>query len=154
MRPTPRSSGAAVWTGRFTGRRDPSCSPSAVPSGDALRAPLRSLKATACRRVSLFTPSVRSGEAVSYGEAALLASCYQQSLDLAAEYGLATIAFPAISCGVYGYPIREAAAIAVREVRNFLGRSDAVRKVYFACFGAAIHQAYLETLAAPIGAPE
>ena len=59
-----------------------------------------------------------------YGEAALLASCYQQSLDLAAEYGLATIAFPAISCGVYGYPIGEAAAIAVREIRNFLGRSD------------------------------
>ncbi|OOO01840.1 MAG: O-acetyl-ADP-ribose deacetylase [Chromatiales bacterium USCg_Taylor] len=71
-----------------------------------------------------------------HGEADLLASCYQQSLD--PEYGLATIAFPAISCGVYGYPIREAAAIALREVRNFLGRSDAVRKVYFTCFGAAI----------------
>ena len=87
-----------------------------------------------------------------HGEAALLASCYQQSLELAAQYGLATIAFPAISCGVYGYPIREAATIAVREVRNFLGDSETVRKVYFVCFGAAIHQAYLETLAAPIGA--
>jgi len=89
-----------------------------------------------------------------HGEANLLASCYQQSLDLAAQNGLATIAFPAISCGVYGYPIREAAAIAVREVRNFLGRSDAVRKVYFTCSGAAIHQVYLETLAGPIGASE
>ncbi len=89
-----------------------------------------------------------------HGEADLLASCYRQSLDLAAQYGLGTIAFPAISCGVYGYPIREAAAIAVREVRNFLDRSETVREVYFACFGAAIYQAYLETLAAPIGAPE
>jgi len=86
-----------------------------------------------------------------HGEADLLASCYQQSLDLAAQYGLATIAFPAISCGVYGYPICEAAAIAVREIRNFPDRSDAVRKVYVACFSAAIHQAYLDALAFPIG---
>ncbi len=89
-----------------------------------------------------------------HGEADLLASCYQQSLDLAAQHRLATIAFPAISCGVYRYPICEAAAIAVREIRSFLGGSDAVRKVYVACFDAAIHQAYLETLAATIGAPE
>jgi len=56
----------------------------------------------------------------SRGEAELLANCYRNSLAIARAEGLGSIAFPAISCGVYGYPIDEAATIAVREVRAFL----------------------------------
>jgi O-acetyl-ADP-ribose deacetylase len=56
-----------------------------------------------------------------HGEPELLARCYRSSLTLAAERGLRTIAFPAISCGVYGYPLDAAAAIAVREIESFTG---------------------------------
>jgi O-acetyl-ADP-ribose deacetylase (regulator of RNase III) len=55
-----------------------------------------------------------------HGEPELLASCYRRSLEVAAQNGCKTIAFPAISCGIYGYPLVEACAIAVREVRAFL----------------------------------
>jgi O-acetyl-ADP-ribose deacetylase (regulator of RNase III) len=55
----------------------------------------------------------------AHGEADLLANCYRNSLALARAQGLTSIAFPAISCGVYGYPIEQAAAIAVREVAGF-----------------------------------
>jgi O-acetyl-ADP-ribose deacetylase (regulator of RNase III) len=58
-----------------------------------------------------------------HGEPELLARCYRSSLALARERGLRSIAFPAISCGIYGYPIDDAAAIAVREVRAFAGRA-------------------------------
>ncbi|MFQ5668753.1 MAG: O-acetyl-ADP-ribose deacetylase [Candidatus Binatia bacterium] len=58
------------------------------------------------------------------GEPALLASCYRNSLALAATHKLRSIAFPAISCGVYGYPAEKAAAIAVREVSDFLAKHD------------------------------
>jgi O-acetyl-ADP-ribose deacetylase (regulator of RNase III) len=68
------------------------------------------------------------------GEPELLASCYRSSLALAAQHGITTIAFPAISCGVYGYPPGEAVKIAVAECADFLSRNDAVRKIIFACF--------------------
>lgn len=76
-------------------------------------------------------------------EPALLASCYQQSLALAAKHHVKTIAFPAISCGVYGYPLEQAVAIAVRECS---ANSDALGKIIFACFDAkmlALYQAEL-----------
>src|SRR3954452_17792240 len=72
------------------------------------------------------------------GEPALLASCYRQSLALAAEHGVTTIAFPAISCGVFGYPIPQAAHVAIGATRGFLARSGAVERVIFACFGRPI----------------
>ena len=68
------------------------------------------------------------------GEPALLASCYRSSLSLAVENHLTSIAFPAISCGVYGYPIRDAAVIAMRETHNFLEREGkSIMRVVFAC---------------------
>jgi len=70
-------------------------------------------------------------------EEALLASCYRRCLDIAADHALATIAFPAISTGVYRFPAGRAAEIAVATVRDGLQRHAAIEKVVFACFGAA-----------------
>jgi O-acetyl-ADP-ribose deacetylase len=70
----------------------------------------------------------------SQGEAELLASCYRKSLQLAIERGLQSIAFPAISTGVYGYPIRAAARIAVSSVRACLSRLSSPINVIFCCF--------------------
>jgi O-acetyl-ADP-ribose deacetylase len=68
------------------------------------------------------------------GEPALLASCYRRSLEIAAEAGLRTIAFPGISTGVYGYPVREAAAIAVASVRETVATLPGIAAVLFCCF--------------------
>lgn len=84
------------------------------------------------------------------GEAALLARCYRNSLALAWQYEIETIAFPAISCGVYGYPVAPATAIAVREVRDFLATSDRPREVIFACFSQEMLEVYREALAQPV----
>jgi O-acetyl-ADP-ribose deacetylase (regulator of RNase III) len=78
------------------------------------------------------------------GESDLLASCYRQSLKLAAENALRSIAFPAISCGVYGYPIVPAAKIAVRECR--VQHYASIEKILFVCFGADIERAYRDAL--------
>jgi O-acetyl-ADP-ribose deacetylase len=68
------------------------------------------------------------------GEPALLASCYRSSLALALAHGVKTIAFPAISCGVYGYPLEDAVAVAVRECADFAAAHTAIEKIIFACF--------------------
>ncbi len=68
-------------------------------------------------------------------EAQLLAACYRNSLRLAAEHGLHSIAFPAISCGVYGYPIDRATNIAVGETKNFIAENPLPEKVFFVAFG-------------------
>jgi O-acetyl-ADP-ribose deacetylase (regulator of RNase III) len=75
----------------------------------------------------------------SNGEPELLASCYRSSLRLALEHSVRSIAFPAISCGIYGYPIDEATRIAVREVSQFEGPID---RAIFVCFGEDICRAY------------
>ncbi len=68
------------------------------------------------------------------GEAELLASCYRRSLALAVAQGLRSIAFPAISTGVYGYPKEEAAAIAVATVADFVAEDERLETVIFCCF--------------------
>src|SRR5258707_12758828 len=72
------------------------------------------------------------------GEPELLASCYRRSLELALENDVRTIAFPAISCGVCGYPIDAAADIAIRETKRVLAGGDALRRGLFAGFGGDV----------------
>jgi len=73
------------------------------------------------------------------GEAKLLANCYRRCLEVADEIGAASVAFPAISTGAYGYPVREATEIAVETVRSTLSSVELVR---FVCFDAAVHERY------------
>jgi O-acetyl-ADP-ribose deacetylase len=83
-----------------------------------------------------------------------LASCYRRSLELAAEHGCRTVAFPAISTGVYGYPKGEAAEVAVRTVFSFLAANDLPQSVIFCAFdemSAELHRRALESFAPPSG---
>jgi O-acetyl-ADP-ribose deacetylase (regulator of RNase III) len=81
------------------------------------------------------------------GEPDVLASCYRSSLALATARQLRSIAFPAISCGAYGYPLDDAVAIAVHEVRSHVERHPLPLHVIFACFGATTLRAYRAALA-------
>jgi O-acetyl-ADP-ribose deacetylase (regulator of RNase III) len=82
----------------------------------------------------------------SRNEPQLLASCYCNSLRLALGNGVRSIAFPAISCGAYGYPLEQATEIAVRETRRFLDEHDGIDRVIFACFGDDVASAYRSAL--------
>ena len=88
-----------------------------------------------------------------HGEAGLLASCYRESLSLAVAHGVRTIAFPAISCGVYGYPIPDAARIAVGTVADFLAGDETLTQVVFACFGQTVTEAFQAALTACAPSP-
>jgi O-acetyl-ADP-ribose deacetylase len=89
-------------------------------------------------------PVYRGGK---HGEAELLASCYRTCLALAEEHGVQTIAFPSISTGVYGYPIGEAARIALREVTEHLGQETIqLVEVKFVLFSEADYQVYASCL--------
>jgi O-acetyl-ADP-ribose deacetylase len=79
-------------------------------------------------------------------EEKLLASCYRQSLKLAQENGLKTIAFPAISCGIYKYPIEQATKVAFGEALSFLFESDLPEMIIFCCFSDEIYEAYHQVL--------
>lgn len=76
------------------------------------------------------------------GEPELLALCYRNSLALAALHGVRSLAFPAISTGVYGFPKGPAAIIAIAETRRFLAGNDLISRVIFACFDAATASLY------------
>jgi O-acetyl-ADP-ribose deacetylase (regulator of RNase III) len=128
----------------------------------------------ACRRVPEVRPGVRcpTGEARltpgfrlparyvihtvgpvwrggAHGEPELLAGCYRRSLEIANAEGLRSIAFPAISCGVYGYPIDEAAEIAAREVCAFLGAHSVPPLALLVAFDDTIYAALTAKLASP-----
>ena len=77
----------------------------------------------------------------------MLASCYRESLKLAADKALQSIAFPAISTGIYDYPKREAVQVAVVEVTAFLERNDQLRQVIFCVFDDETHAVYEKLLA-------
>ncbi len=79
-------------------------------------------------------------------EGEMLVRCYRNSLALAEQYSLRTIAFPSISTGALGFPIELAARIAVLEVSRFLMSNSSVEKVIFVCFGQSIYQCYLEAI--------
>jgi O-acetyl-ADP-ribose deacetylase (regulator of RNase III) len=84
-------------------------------------------------------PVWRGGSA---GERELLASAYRSTFDLAETHGISTIAFPAISTGIYGFPLAPAAEIAVQSVREALAGGSRVERVTFACFSPEVLEAY------------
>ena len=99
----------------------------------------------ACRYViHTVGPVWRGG---TQGEPELLARCYRSCFSLVREYGLRTIAFPAISTGVYGYPKEEAARIAVREARRALAENENLASILFVCFNSATRLTYQKALA-------
>jgi O-acetyl-ADP-ribose deacetylase (regulator of RNase III) len=81
-----------------------------------------------------------------FREEGLIRSCYRNSLILAEESGLRSIAFPSISTGAYGFPLGRASQIAVETVREFLKKSGKIERVVFVCFSHADFQVYLNQL--------
>jgi O-acetyl-ADP-ribose deacetylase len=108
-------------------RRLGGCEPGEAKATTAGRLPARWV-------IHTVGPVWRGGDA---GEAEVLASCYRRSLEIATELGAQTVAFPAISCGVYGYPVDRAAAVAARAVRD-----HTLGLVRFVLFDAAAHDAF------------
>ncbi len=88
-------------------------------------------------------PVWRSGQ---YNEDQLLANCYRNSLALAEQHSLKTIAFPAISTGAYGFPLERATNIAVREAKKFLETARSVKKIVFVCFESDATECYTTVL--------
>lgn len=79
-------------------------------------------------------------------EEELLASCYRESLTLAVDNSVKTIAFPAISCGIYGFPLEKAAKIAIDEVRKFLAEHPELEQIYLTCFDQEALEIYQRTI--------
>lgn len=88
-------------------------------------------------------PVYRDGK---HGEPELLASCYRRSLEVALENGVKTVAFPAISCGVYGYPHKDAAAIAVDTVTTFVQENSGLDLVRFVLFNGELFSIFEQAL--------
>ena len=80
------------------------------------------------------------------GESELLASCYQRSMEIAAHYGVRTIAFPSVSTGVYGYPIEQAARVAINTVRAQWINFPSIQEVVFCCFSGSDLAVYEQVL--------
>lgn len=90
----------------------------------------------------------------NHNEDELLARCYRNSLTLAEERGITTIAFPAISTGIYRFPLGRATKIAVTETWNFLRKNNTIDKVFFVCFGDSICQSYWTVIREILGEEE
>jgi O-acetyl-ADP-ribose deacetylase (regulator of RNase III) len=88
-------------------------------------------------------PRYRDGR---HGEPEALAGCYRHSLELAVSHSVKTIAFPAISCGIYGYPLADAAKIAVGTVAQALAPEHPLEQVIFACFSTEVRDAFQHAL--------
>ena len=101
------------------------------------------IRVSSCRPSGSCTPSDRSGTAAARPSRALLASCYRRSIEVAAEAGARSIAFPAISTGIFGYPARPAAEIAVATVRE---HGDALEAIRLVAFDEATFDLYRELL--------
>ncbi|MBD2448316.1 O-acetyl-ADP-ribose deacetylase [Nostoc sp. FACHB-152] len=80
------------------------------------------------------------------GEDELLANCYRHSLALAAQYQIKTIAFPAISTGVYRFPMERASKIAIAEVKKFFAQPSSLQQVIFVCFGQTAYDSYTKAM--------
>jgi len=80
------------------------------------------------------------------GEPELLASCYRESLKLAAAQGIKSLAFPSISTGIYGYPLEAAARIAVKTVTGYLAHHPEIERVRLVLFGQAVYEVYARVL--------
>ena len=111
------------------------------PTGEARLTPGFRLRARFV--IHAVGPVWRGGDA---GESELLASAYRSALRLAAEHELRSIAFPAISTGIYGYPVEAATEVAVDTVRAFAEAGSTVERVVFACFSPEILESYRERL--------
>jgi len=123
-------------------RRVPEVRPGVrCPTGEARITPGFSLPAK--HVIHTVGPVWRGG---SSGESKLLASCYRSSLELAVAHGARSIAFPAISCGVYGYPLRQAAAVAVGELRRFPVGDGTIERVLLVAFEPEVFAAIREVL--------
>ncbi|MCU1281968.1 MAG: Appr-1-p processing domain protein [bacterium] len=112
-------------------------------TGDAKMTGGHRLKAR--RIIHTVGPVWRGGD---HGEPALLAACYRRSLELADGAQLASVAFPSISTGIYGYPIDDAAKVAVGEVMRWLGAHELPREIIFCTFNAPATEALERELAA------
>lgn len=88
------------------------------------------------------------------GEPRLLCSCYEETLSLALKNGVKTIAFPAISCGIYGYPTTQAATIAIKETANFLELHNEIESVSFVCYDDTIYEVFEHALEAIVAQHE
>lgn len=110
------------------------------PTGEARIT--RGYRLSAARVIHTVGPVWRGG---NHDEDALLAACYRNSLTLAVDHGIRSIAFPSISTGVYGFPKERAAAIALREIKVFLQDDDTIDKVIAVCFSAPDYQIYQQS---------
>jgi O-acetyl-ADP-ribose deacetylase (regulator of RNase III) len=99
-------------------------------TGDAK--PTKGYGLTAGHVIHTVGPVYKNGKS---GEPEKLASCYRRSMEIATQHGLTTLAFPAISCGVYGYPIRDASRIALRTVADYCKAHPEIEEVRFVLFG-------------------
>ena len=93
-------------------------------------------------------PVWRDGQ---YGEDELLAGCYRNSLALAEQKGVKTIAFPSISTGAYGFPMERAAHLAVTEIKTFLERKSSIEKVLLVCFGKGAFEIHRQVVREVVG---
>ena len=134
--------------GRSTARRDPTCGGSAACSAAVPRARRGSRAPGGSRtRATSSTPSARCGAGASAGEPELLASCHRWAVALAAEHGCHRIAFPAISTGVYGYPLGPAARVALGATAEALDQHPDVEEARFWLFDARAHTVFASALA-------